>query len=168
MKKKIIALITVGMLMISSCMCVSAAPAVIPETPVALAPSADNFTLLDLTSDMVTAGLYAENATTELVFTMFTLEKDTYISLMVYENTDSSADILCGKIDATNTTVDEAKMITTFNNVVDVYTNTTFSFKVDEGKNPAIVDPTGKRYAATALTADETIDYMSAVLINEQ
>lgn len=156
MKKKMMALLVACMLMISSCMSVCAAP------------TAQDFTLMDLTADMVTAGMYAENATTELVFTMFTLEADTYISLMIFENTDSSADILCGKIDATNTSVNEATMITTFNNVVDVYTNTTFSLQVDEGANPAIVDPNGKRYTATALTSDETITYMSAVLANEQ
>lgn len=165
MKKRILALVTICTLLISSCLCVSAADATISDAPVALASSADDFTLLDLTADMVDAGMYAENDTVELVLTLFTLDKDQYVSLMIYDNADGSSDVFCGKLTDKNTKVSNNSSLTKLTNVQDVYTDSTFSLTVDErGKTSYIIAPDGTKYTATALTADETIDYMTAVI----
>lgn len=163
MKKRIMATLMALMLVISSCMCVTAATATQPTTV-----SVEDFTLLDLTEDMVDAGMYAESGTIELVLTLFTLEKDQYVSLMMFDNKDNSADVLCGLITDKNTTVDKKKSVTTFTDIVDVYTGDTFSLTVDEGAKPYIKDPTGTKYNATLLTQEETIDYMAAILMLEE
>lgn len=163
MKKRIMATLLALMLVFGSCMCVTAAPATQPTTV-----SAEDFTLLDLTEDMVDAGMYAESGTIELVLTLFTLEEDQYVCLMLFDNEDNSADVLCGLITDKNTKFDTKKSVTTFTDIVDVYTGDTFSLTVDESAKPFIKDPTGVKYNATLLTQEETIDYMAAILTLEE
>ena len=163
MKKRMMATLMALMLVFGSCMCVTAAPATQTTTV-----SAEEFTLLVLTEDMVDAGMYAESGTIELVLTLFTLEKDQYVCLMMFDNTDNSADLLCGLVTDTNTIVDNKKSVVTFTDVVDIYTGDTFSLTVDEGTKPYIQDPTGTKYNATLLTEEETITYMATILALEE
>ena len=168
MRKRILVTMMAVMLVLASSMCVTAAPAKNTQSKQDTnTVSADDFTLLDLTDEMIDAGMYAESGTVEIVIALFTLEKEQYLSVMLFDGSDNSADVLCGVVDSTNTKVTNKDTHTEFTNVVDVYTGDTFSLTVDEGSKPYVMDPTGKKYNAENITAEDTIDLMGAILALE-
>lgn len=168
MKKRIMATMMAMMLVFASCMCVTAAPATqTTSKQTTNTVPVEEFTLLDLTEDMIDAGMYAEKGTVEIVIALFTLDTEQYLSVMLFDGSDNSADVLCGVVDATNTKVTNKDTRTVFTDVVDVYTGDTFSLTIDESSKPYVMDPTGTKYNAENITAEDTIDLMAAILALE-
>lgn len=134
--------------------------------------SADGeFTLLDVTTDMVTAGVYAINEEgTELVVTLFTEPSGTPMASMFMFASDGSGDVICGPFTGESET-DEDGITWSVMNVSDVYTDEEFEigFGETESGEVYILNAAGEIYEGQYLTADETIVYMgtAAALLEE-
>ncbi|MDD4526210.1 MAG: hypothetical protein WCQ94_02855 [Lachnospiraceae bacterium] len=135
-------------------------------TAVSAKAKSKNFSLLDVTSDMIDVGIYAVGEdNSEIVLSLFTgPDKNQYISLFVFDE-DGDGDVLCG-IPVADTYTDEDGIAWTTAEATDVYTGEDFTvgFAEDDYGNCYIIDEDGYTYEGTYLDADETITYMGAAV----
>ena len=157
--------------------------AVAPETTVAeeavSATEADetvveetgDFTILDVTTDLVDAGIYAvDESNTEYVITLFRDPDDNpYISLMMV-NEDGSGDIICGAYDADSVTTvpdEENGVDWTVFDITDVYTEEDCTIVFAEGDDGSVA-VTNADFSVIMegeyLSNEETINYMGAAV----
>ena len=130
----------------------------------------EDFTLLDVSSDMVDAGVYARSDDgTELVFTMFTEPSGTPMASLFIFPAAGEGDVICGAYTAESET-DEDGIAWTLLTVTDAYTDGEFEIGFGESDDEVyIFDTEGTPYEGAYLSADETIDYMAqaAYLLEE-
>lgn len=139
------------------------------EDPAEETASGD-FTLLDVSTDMIQTGVYAIDADqNELVFSMFTTPSGTAMASLFIFCPDGTGDVLCGTYSA-ESEYDENNILWTKLTVSDVYTGNTFNigFAEADGGLVYIFDKTGTVYDGQYLTADQTVVYMgtAAALIS--
>ena len=172
MKKKLAALLAICMLSVTMTACGGGnAPAETttaeettnaePDTDDTTDDSSD-FTLLDVTTDMIEVGVYAiDEENTELVFSMFTEPSGTPMASMFVYCPDGSGDVICGSY-TSETETDENGITWTLLTGSDVYTEQTFEigFAETEDGQVFILNTAGEVYEGQYLTADETIVYM--------
>jgi len=123
--------------------------------------SSGDFTLLDVSSDMIKTGVYAVSEDgTELVFSMFTEPSGTPMASLFVFTSDGSGDVICGTFTADSET-DEDGIAWTALTVADAYTDGEFVIGFGElGDEVYILDQQGNAYEGKYLTADDTITYM--------
>lgn len=127
-----------------------------------------DFTLLDVTADLVDAAIYAvDDSNTEYVITLFR-DPDgySYISLMSVQE-DGTGDVLCGPYDDSNVTnvTDEDNIDWTEITTTDVYTGDDFTaifVEADDGSVAVANSDFSVVMEGQYLTEDEAIDYMGA------
>ena len=157
--------------------------AVAPETTVAeeavsateadetVAEETGDFTILDVTTDLVDAGIYAvDESNTEYVITLFRDPDDNpYISLMMV-NEDGSGDIICGAYDADSVTTvpdEENGVDWTVFDITDVYTEEDCTIVFAEGDDGSVA-VTNADFSVIMegeyLSNEETINYMGAAV----
>ena len=127
------------------------------------ADASEDFTLLDVSTDMIDTGVYAvsENGT-ELVFSMFTEPSGTQMASLFVFPTDGEGDVICGTFAAESET-DEDGIAWTALTVTDAYTGGEFVIGFGElGDQVYILDQQGNAYEGQYLTADDAIEYMGA------
>ncbi|MGN0159994.1 MAG: hypothetical protein ACI4AQ_01250 [Lachnospiraceae bacterium] len=134
------------------------------------ATEAEDFTLLDVSADLVDAAIYSIDETgTEFVITLFRDPSgNNYISLMSVD-ANGKGDVVCGPYDETNISTlqtDDGVDWTGFD-VVDVYTGDTFSVIFAEGDDGSVA-VTNVDFSIIMegeyLTADQAIEYMAAAI----
>ena len=129
------------------------------------AASDGSFSLLDVTSDMIQSGLYAtDDNGGEYVFSLFTApDGEQFASLFVFDNNESSGDVICGPYTAASET-DDNGIAWTMLTVSDVYTGNEFKIGCAEPDDGScyIFDQNANVYTAKYLSADETIAYMGS------
>lgn len=125
--------------------------------------ASDEFTLLDVSTDMVQAGVYAVSEDgTELVFTMFTEPSGTPMASLFVFPVDGEGDVICGAYEAESET-DEDGITWSLLTVTDAYTGGEFEIGFGESDDAVyIFDVEGTPYEGQYLSADDTIDYMAA------
>lgn len=129
----------------------------------------ENFTLLDVTEDMIDFGLYATNENEdgglEFVFAKFkTPDGSNMVSLMSFSNDDASDALVCGTYTETSETDKDGTewIVCTVN---DVYTGEAVEIGFANTREEIyIIDEEENSYKATYLSAAETIEYMSTVV----
>lgn len=152
--------------------------AVVPETTVAEeavstteADETGDFTILDVTTDLVDAGIYAvDESNTEYVITLFRdPDENPYISLMMV-NEDGSGDIICGAYDADSVTTipdEENGVDWTVFDITDVYTEEDCTIVFAEGDDGSVA-VTNADFSVIMegeyLSNEETINYMGAAV----
>lgn len=121
----------------------------------------EGFTLLDVSSDMIEAGVYATSEDgTELVFTMFTEPSGTPMASLFVFSPDGQGDVICGTYTAASET-DEDDIAWTLLTVSDVYTGEEFEIGFGESDTEVyIFDTAGNPYEGEYLSEDDTITYM--------
>lgn len=127
-----------------------------------------DFTLLDVTADLVDAAIYAvDDSNTEYVITLFR-DPDgySYVSLMSVQE-DGTGDVLCGPFDDSNVSnyTDEDNVDWTEISTTDVYTGDDFTAIFVEGDDGSVAVANSDFSVVMEgqyLTADEAIDYMGA------
>lgn len=127
-----------------------------------------DFTLLDVTADLVDAAIYAvDDSNTEYVITLFR-DPDgySYVSLMSVQE-DGTGDVLCGPFDDSNVTnvTDEDNVDWTEITTTDVYTGDDFTaifVEADDGSVAVANADFSVVMEGQYLTADEAIAYMGA------
>ena len=127
-----------------------------------------DFTLLDVTADLVDAAIYAvDDSNTEYVITLFRdYDGYSYISLMSVQE-DGTGDVLCGPYDDSNVTnvTDEDNIDWTEITTTDVYTGDDFTaifVEADDGSVAVANSDFSVVMEGQYLTEDEAIDYMGA------
>lgn len=130
-----------------------------------------DFTLLDVSTDMIEAGVYAVGDDgTELVFSMFTDPSGTPMASLFIFASDGSGDVICGTFDGESET-DEDGITWSLMTVADAYTDE--EFQIGFGETDAgevyIIDAVGNTYEGEYLSADDTITYMgtAAALLDQ-
>lgn len=133
--------------------------------------ASEEFTLLDVSTDMIQAGVYAVNEDgTELVFSMFTEPSGTPMASLFVFPTSGEGDVICGTYTADSET-DEDGIAWTLLTVTDAYTDG--EFEIGFGESDAgevyIFDTNGTPYEGEYLSEDDTISYMgvAAALMEE-
>lgn len=130
------------------------------------AGASGDFTLLDVTSDMIEAGVYAiDESQNELVFSMFTAPSGTAMASLFVYCPDGSGDVICGTYSA-NTETDEDGINWTKLSVSDVYTEESFDigFAESDDGQVYIINPAGTVYEGQYLSADDTVVYMGTAV----
>lgn len=125
-----------------------------------------DFTLLDVTADMIDAGVYAvDENQNELVFTMFTEPSGTPMASLFVYAPDGTGDVICGEYTAEVET-DEDNITWTSLDLSDVYTGNEFTigFAESEDDQVYIIDTTGTVYEGQYLSADDTVVYMGTAV----
>lgn len=125
-----------------------------------------DFTLLDVTADMIDAGVYAvDENQNELVFTMFTEPSGTPMASLFVYAPDGTGDVICGEYTA-DVETDEDNITWTSLDLTDVYTGGEFSigFAESEDDQVYIIDTTGTVYQGEYLSADDTVVYMGTAV----
>ena len=156
---------------------------VAPETTVAeeavsateadetVAEETGDFTILDVTTDLVDAGIYAvDESNTEYVITLFRdPDENPYISLMLV-NEDGSGDIICGAYDEsciTSIPDEENGVDWTVFDITDVYTEEDCTIIFAEGDDGSVA-VTNADFSVIMegeyLSDEETINYMGAAV----
>ena len=124
------------------------------------------FTLLDVTTDMISVGVYAADENqNELVFSMFTAPSGTPMASLFVYSPDGSGDVICGTYTA-ETNTDEDGMNWTRLTVTDVYTSQDFEigFAENDSDQVYILNAAGAVYEGKYLSADETVTYMGTAV----
>lgn len=123
----------------------------------------EEFTLLDVTTDMIEAGVYAKSEEgTELVFSMFTEPSGTPMASLFVFSADGQGDVICGAYTADSETDDDGIAWTLLTGT-DVYTGDEFRIGFGEsGEEVYIFDAEGNPYEGQYLSEDDTINYMGA------
>lgn len=130
-----------------------------------------DFTILDVTTDLVDAGIYAvDESNTEYVITLFRdPDENPYISLMLV-NEDGSGDIICGAYDADSVTTvpdEENGVDWTVFDITDVYTEEDCTIIFAEGDDGSVA-VTNADFSVIMegeyLSNEETINYMGAAV----
>lgn len=130
------------------------------------AGTSGEFTLLDVTSDMISVGVYAADENqNELVFSMFTAPSGTPMASLFVYSPDGSGDVICGTYTA-ETNTDEDGMNWTLLTVTDVYTSQDFEigFAENDSDQVYILNAAGAVYEGKYLSADETVTYMGTAV----
>lgn len=131
----------------------------------------EDFTLLDVSSDLIDAAIYSIDETgTEYVITLFRDPSgNNYISLFSVD-ANGNGDVVCGPYDGTNVSTiqtDDGIDWTGFD-VVDVYTGDMFSVIFAEGDDGSVA-VTNVDFSVIMegeyLSADQAIDYMAAAIL---
>ena len=125
-----------------------------------------DFTLLDVTADMIDAGVYAvDENQNELVFTMFTEPSGTPMASLFVYAPDGTGDVICGVYTA-DVETDEDNITWTSLDLTDVYTGNEFTigFAESEDDQVYIIDTTGTVYEGQYLSADDTVVYMGTAV----
>lgn len=128
--------------------------------------ASDEFTLLDVSSDMISVGVYAADENqNELVFSMFTAPSGTPMASLFVYSPDGSGDVICGTYTA-ETNTDEDGMNWTLLTVTDVYTAQDFEigFAENDSDQVYILNAAGAVYEGQYLSADETVTYMGTAV----
>lgn len=145
-----------------------AAPTEADET---VAEEVADFTILDVTTDLVDAGIYAvDESNTEYVITLFRDPDDNpYISLMMV-NEDGSGDLICGAYDADSVTTvpdEENGVDWTVFDITDVYTDVDCTIVFAEGDDGSVA-VTNADFSVIMegeyLSNEEAINYMGAAV----
>ena len=138
------------------------------STATKMAETSDDFSLLDVTADLVDAAIYAvDDDETEYVITLFRdPEGNSYISLMNVD-ADGTGDVLCGAYDDSNVSnyTDDKNIDWTQISTIDVYTGTEFTavfVEADDGSVAVANEDFSVVMDGEYLTADQAIDYMGA------
>ena len=123
--------------------------------------AAEEFTLLDVSSDMIQAGVYATSEDgTELVFSMFTEPSGTPMASLFVFPASGEGDVICGTY-TTESATDEDGITWTLLTVTDAYTDGEFEIGFGEsGEEVYIFSADGTPYEGQYLSADETISFM--------
>lgn len=154
MSKKVLSVLMASMLVLTLAACGSSAKTgdvasettVIEEKEVAAASSpkkaADDFTILDVTVDLVDAAVYSiDDNNTEYVITLFRDPAgNTYISMMLVAE-DGTGDIICGAYDTSCVTTKPDKkngVDWTIFKITDVYTNVACTIIFAEGDDGSV------------------------------
>lgn len=128
--------------------------------------SSDEFTLLDVSADMIDVGVYAvDDEQTELVFSMFTAPSGTPMASLFVYCADGTGDVICGSY-AAETETDEDGVNWTKLDVSDVYTEQDFTIgfaETDDGQ-VYILNTAGEVYEGQYLSADDTVVYMGTAV----
>ena len=141
------------------------------EADETVAEETGDFTILDVTTDLVDAGIYAvDESNTEYVITLFRDPDDNpYISLMMV-NEDGSGDIICGAYDADSVTTvpdEENGVDWTVFDITDVYTEEDCTIIFAEGDDGSVA-VTNADFSVIMegeyLSNEETINYMGAAV----
>lgn len=120
----------------------------------------EEFTLLDVTTDMIEAGVYAASEDgTELVFSMFTEPSGTPMASLFIFLADGSGDVICGTYTAQSET-DEDGIAWTLLTVSDVYTGNQIQIGFGELGEAVYILDSETAYEGKYLSKDETIVYM--------
>ena len=128
--------------------------------------SDEEFTLLDVSSDMIETGIYAvDDENNELVFSMFTAPDGSDMASLFIYCPDGSGDVICGTYEA-ETETDEDGIAWTKLSVDDVYTGNSFviGFAESEDGQVCILDAEGDVYEGEYLSNDDTITYMGTAV----
>lgn len=120
----------------------------------------ENFTLLDVSADMIQTGVYAVSEDgTELVFSMFTEPSGTPMASLFVFPTTKEGDVICGTYTGESET-DEDGITWSLLTVSDVYTGSEVTIGFGElGEDVYILD-SETAYEGQYLSGDETIVYM--------
>ena len=132
------------------------------------AQASEDFTILDVTADLVDTAIYSvDDDNTEYVITLFRdPDGNNYISMMTVA-ADGSGDILCGAYDAScvSQTTDADNVDWTGFDVKDVYTDQDFSVIFTEGDDGSVAI-TNTDFSVIMegqyLTNEEAVAYMAA------
>lgn len=136
------------------------------DTAEADSSTSGEFTLLDVSSDMISTGVYAvDENQNELVFSMFTAPSGTPMASLFVYSPDGSGDVICGTYTA-ETQQDENGTDWTLLNVSDVYTSQEFQIGFAENSDNQIyiMNAAGAVYEGQYLSADETVTYMGTAV----
>lgn len=128
--------------------------------------SSSEFTLLDVSSDMISVGVYAvDENQNELVYSMFTAPSGTPMASLFVYAPDGSGDVICGTYSA-ETQEDENGVNWTILTVSDVYTSQEFEIGFAETSDDQvyIMNAAGSVYEGKYLSADETVTYMGTAV----
>lgn len=133
------------------------------ETEVVDDSEEEGFTLLDVSTDMIDAGVYAVSEDgTELVFSMFTEPAGTPMASLFVFTADGSGDVICGPYAAESVT-DEDGIAWTLMTVADVYTGGEYEIGFGESEAGEVyLFGNDAAYEGAYLTEDETIEFMGA------
>ena len=146
----------------------AAAPTEADET---VAEEEDGFTILDVTTDLVDAGIYAvDDSNTEYVISLFhDPDQNPYISLMLVAE-DGSGDLICGAYDEsciTSVPDEENGVDWTVFDITDVYTGVDCTIIFAEGDDGSVA-VANEDFSVTMegeyLTNEEVIAYMDAAV----
>ena len=141
------------------------------EAEETVAEETGDFTILDVTTDLVDAGIYAvDESNTEYVITLFRdLDDNPYISLMMV-NEDGSGDLICGAYDEsciTSIPDEENGVDWTVFDITDVYTEEDCTIIFAEGDDGSVA-VTNADFSVIMegeyLSNEETINYMGAAV----
>lgn len=126
----------------------------------------EEFTLLDVSEDMIDVGIYAVGEDQmELVFSMFTIPDGTPMASLFGFTADGYGDVICGTYTGESET-DEDGIDWTVLIISDVYTGNDYSVGFGEsGDEVYLIDTDdGMPYEGEYLSASDTIDYMGAAV----
>lgn len=131
----------------------------------------DDFTILDVTTDLVDVGIYAvDDSNTEYVITLFRdPSENTYISLMAVAE-DGSGDLICGAYDDSCITIvpdEENGVDWTVFDITDVYTETECTIVFAEGDDGSVAitnDDFSIIMEGEYLSNEDAIAYMGAAV----
>lgn len=141
------------------------------EADETVAEEVADFTILDVTTDLVDAGIYAvDESNTEYVITLFRDPDDNpYISLMMV-NEDGSGDLICGAYDEsciTSIPDEENGVDWTVFDITDVYTEVDCTIVFAEGDDGSVA-VTNADFSTIMegeyLSNEEAINYMGAAV----
>lgn len=131
------------------------------------AEEVDDFTILDVTTDLVDVGIYAvDDSNTEYVITLFRdPDQNSYISLMLVAE-DGSGDLICGAYDDTCVEIipdEENGVDWTVFNITDVYTEVDCTIIFAEGDDGSVAianEDFSLIMEGEYLSNEDTITYM--------
>lgn len=125
-----------------------------------------DFTLLDVTSDMIDAAIYVGDEESELVLSLFTAPDGTAMcSMLEYDSASESGDVACGAYTA-ETAEDEDGIAWSYMTFDDVYTGASMELgfgETDAGECYLLL-PSGDVYEAEYLDSEEAINYMGVAV----
>lgn len=125
----------------------------------------EEFTLGDVSADMVDAALYTKDENdAEVVLVIFTAPSGTRMCAIAYLNADGTGDVVCGAYDAASQT-DENGINWSMLTFTDEYAGgeVTLGF-VEDASESYIMTPDGSAYAAQRLDNEEAVGYMGTAL----
>lgn len=130
-----------------------------------------DFTLLDVTADMIDAAIYVGDEESEMVLSLITIPDGTPMcAMMEYSASAEAGDVACGAYSAESKT-DTDGITWTYLTFDDVYTEKTFEmgFGETEAGECYLMLPDGSIYEAEYLSDEEAVNYMgtAAALLSQ-